>query len=150
MPSYNSASALPQCQFLTGRQLFGAPLPIVIPGDDSQPLPSLTQAIDFSGFNTLSYFMSVTGISGGDNLEMTLVTFDPETGSGIPSAKGNLVLLTATADGDYAGTLYLPSYYDGLAGLILPFFQEIINLVHNGSGGGDVSVTALKFWLSNV
>lgn len=150
MPTPNIAGALPSTNFITGRFLYGAPLPIVIPGDTQVPLPSYTRAIDFSGFNTLSNMITVSGISGGDHLNMDLLVEDPETGTITPFPIGFARLQTLGTDGTYGGTLYLPAYYAANPANMMPFYQNLIQLRHDGSGGGDITVSALKFWLSNA
>jgi hypothetical protein len=149
-PAPNTGAALPAASFIPASVLKGSALPIVLAGNTALPLPSLVRAVDFSGFNTLSTIITVSGISGGDNLEVDLVVEDPETGTATVFPIGFYNIFTLTTNGSFANTLYLPSYYAANSTNIMPFYQNLVNLVHNGNAGTSITISALKFWLTNA
>lgn len=150
--SANAQAALPQVRFISGRTLNGgSALPIAIAPGGTQRLPFVGATIDFSGFNTFFFFLTVANLPSGNDLTLVLDAIDPETGVAVADNKGQVSLLEESASGSYAGTLYLPSYYAGLSGLVLPFGAMAMTLDHvDGGGVGNLSITAFKIWLTNV
>lgn len=139
------APALPPVLFVPSSKFGLFPLQIV--NATTQAVPS--SVLDFSGYNTLSVFITIANLPAGNNLDVTLVTFDPETGAALVGSLGNAVVIdNIAANGSAAATLYLPAYYADLAALVLPFYQHKVNLVHNGGTAGTLDVTAFKLWLS--
>jgi len=146
--SGGSSPALPPVMFIGARKL---QLPVAVTNGTTETIPGPADPfLDFQGYNTLSVFATITALPGGNTLTAVLVTMDPETGAALASDLGDATLLTMAANDDYAATLYLPTYYATLSGLVLPFYQFSIDLVHTGAGVGDVSLDALKLWLTNA
>jgi hypothetical protein len=148
--------AIPSYRFLTGTQLNNGTFPIGIANGGTATLPVAgfpgpgANFLDFSGFNTLSCFITIASMGAGNTFTVVVVAMDLETGAAVVSSLGNSTLLTLAANGSFAGTMYLPSLYASLSALILPFARMSINLVHTGATGSTASVTALKFWLTNA
>jgi hypothetical protein len=141
--SFNSAAALPPCRFIPGSVLNGnIPLPFTVAAAGIDTFLRL----DFQGFNTFSIYVDISNVSAGAFIA-TLYVLDPETGLPLDTLTG-AELINETADGIYAATLYLPAYYATLTDTIMPFFQN--SLILQNTGATDISVDALKLWLSNA
>jgi len=139
---------LPPARFFGGQYLNGGiALPIVLADAGSATLP-LRDAC--SGFNTLNLLVTITNIVAGNTFKVILETIDPETGAAIPSALGSVTMISQTTNNSFAASLYLPAYYTGLTGLILPFYVNDLKLTNTGGNAGNMNVTALKVWLSNA
>lgn len=139
------ASGLPPVTFISGAQFEAFPLAIA--NNTTEVLPG-ARALDVSGYNTLSLFVTVDLVAG-NTVTVTLATVDPQTGAQVGGNLGDLLLVSTAADGSFATTVYLPAYYATLTGLVLPFYQVQFNL-RNAGVAGAASVTAFKLWLSNA
>lgn len=150
MPTPLNIGALPATQFIPGKIINGGvALPISAPVGSTR-LPAAPKVLDISGYNALAVFLTVASLPAGNDLVLRIDTIDPETAAVIPSNLAELDIVSASADGNYAGSVYLPAYYDGLTGLILPFLQSVFNLSHAGPTNTPCSITALKIWLGNA
>jgi hypothetical protein len=105
---------------------------------------------DASGYNTLSFFVTIADMVALNTFKAVLSVVDPETGLALASNKGDVTLVSQTASASYATSLYLPSYYATLTGLVLPFGVMLLTLSNTGGHAGTMHVTALKMWLSNA
>jgi len=142
-------ASLPTVVFVSLRYLsISDPLVVAATTTAVLPDPSVGRGsiIDASGFNTLSVLATVSGVT--DTLKVIVSAVDPETGAQVVGNLADATIIDTSTDGSFAGTLYLPAYYAGLSGLIMPFDQLQLNLVN--TGGSDVTVTALKGWLTNA
>lgn len=102
---------------------------LVCPGGATTRRPPAPAHLDLSGYNALSLFFTVSGLGGGQTLEVYLNTQDPEsdTGGVVAGNLGRTLLYTASADGSFATTLSLPTALSS----------------HNASPFGDVQA---GFW----
>lgn len=150
----NNAGALPGCLFVPGSSMV-FPFPITMDEGETVILPGDTpgqpaHALDISGWNTLSWFVTFSFLPAGNDFVLTLSTYDPQTGAVLVGGLGDLELTTQSADGNYAGTVYLPSYYASIAGKVMPFFQNVFQFTNDGATPGTMQVDAFKVWLSNA
>lgn len=105
---------------------------------------------DASGFNTLSIFVTIADMVAGNTFKAILSVLDPETGAALAGNKGDDTLISQTASASYAVSLYLPTYYSTLSGLVMPFYLMLLTLSNTGGNAGTMHVNALKIWLSNA
>jgi len=103
-----------------------------------------------AGYNTISAFATLANLPAGNTLTIKLISIDPETGVAVVGSLGNLTLFTLTANGNYAGTSYLPTIYASLSSAVLPLYLEQVTLAHTGATAGTLDVSAFKLWLSNA
>lgn len=144
-----NAQPLPPSQFIGGNFLYFAGLPIGINNGGSRALPSGTTAtwIDFSGYNTLSVFVTIADTAGADVFALSVGVADPETATTV----GLEELISEDGDGSFAATLYLPAFYATLDDAVLPFTNtNFLLLTYTGATSSTVHVTALKLWLTNA
>lgn len=142
---------LPPVLFITGNQLNGTAPGTAITFTDGQTRTlGGTKPVNISGYNTLSVFITLLNMVAGNTFTVTMSVVDPSTGAAVASGLGDLELVSETTDDDYATTVYLPAYYATLTGLILPFHLALFTLSNTGGNAGVMSVTALKFWLTNA
>lgn len=130
-----------------GTELLSGSTQINLANGASSVMPFLG-VLDLSGYNTLSLFVTITSLVAGNTFKTILSAVDPSTGAAVAGNLGDVTLLSKTASGSYAASLYLPTYYSTLTGLILPFYQGLLTVSNTGGNVGTMHVTAIKLWLS--
>jgi hypothetical protein len=147
-------NAPPLATFVSGRTLQNNnPLPIAIPDGGSVVLPRRDISLAYNtlilaGYNTCALVVTIADMVAGNTFKATLNTVDPETGDVLVGGLGDLELISETANGSYAGQVYLPAYYATITGLVLPFDLGLLTLSNTGGHAGNMHVTAVKLWLT--
>lgn len=120
-------------RFISSTRLLGGAAPVSIPAGTTVRMPLALPTLDFAGFNSLSVFATIADFAAGDALKVRVNTLDPESAAADPvGGAGGVIaakdLITVTANGDFAGTLHLPTYYASLGNT---FMRPTVDL-----GGG--------------
>lgn len=120
----------------------------VVPAGTVVRLPAAPNSLDWSGFNTLSLKATVAGLAGADSLVIAADTLDPESAAGalLAGSLGRSTVITATSNGNKAGTLWLRNVLGGSMAPLVPAqtLLPVAKLWQGGWGvagaGGDQSV----------
>lgn len=92
---------------------------LVVPHGTAVRLPAAPASLVFAGYNALAARVHVAGLGGGDEFRVDVDTLDMEsrTGAAVPADLGRRTVITADADGDWSGTLDLPTVLAGSGAL---------------------------------